>query len=88
VTALASFRPPAEQLQECISRIKAELEHEIASNLYRFDGRTFDQIGVCVKPSLAEPHYRSPFPAPPQLSEGRPQRLSSATVQALAGSPA
>ena len=60
----------------------------VASNLCRFDRQIFDQIGVSLQRSLADPHYRSPFLTAPAPGETRRQRSSAATAGVLAGSPA
>ncbi len=72
-------------------RLQATSERErifAESHLCRFDTQIFDQIGVSLKRSLAEPDYRSPFLAEPHLSENKLQRISPETLRTLAGSPA
>jgi hypothetical protein len=57
---------------ELCRRLQAASERErifAESHLCRFDTRVFDQIGVSLRRSLAEPDYRSPFLAEPHLSE-------------------
>jgi hypothetical protein len=58
------------------------------SHLCRFDTRVFHQIGASLQRSLAEPDYRSPFLAGPNLGVNRLKPMSPATELALAGPPA
>jgi hypothetical protein len=70
-------------------RVTSAQERAFAeSHLCRFDTRVFHQIGASLKRSLAEPDYRSPFLAGPNLGVNRLTPMSPATELALAGPPA
>lgn len=60
LTFLAAWRIP--NLAELWQRLHGSSERDfLESNLCRFDSQIFHQIGICLKQSMEDPDYQSPF---------------------------
>jgi hypothetical protein len=60
LTFLAAWRIP--NSVELWQRLHSSSERDfVESNLCRFDSQIFNQIGICLKQSIKDPNYQSPF---------------------------